>query len=197
LGNHYVSHPMTSDETLVERARSGDLASFEELVARYRDLIVRVTTRIVGPSDAEDVAQDTFLRAFHRLRQFRGDAPFRSWLLRIARNSALNALSERGAGGETPPQHDPGGEQLEDPGRPPAEELEVAERRDRLALKLLEIQPTHRTVLVLRDLEGLSYEEIADVTQAPLGSVKGWIFRARRELIDVLRRNTYDWELPA
>ena len=187
---------MTSDETLVERARSGDLASFEELVDRYRDLIVRVATRIVGPTEAEDVTQDVFLRAFHRLRQFRGDAPFRSWLLRIAHNSAVSALAWRGAKSEDVSAEETAVLDVEDRGRRPAEELEVAERRDRLALKLREVQPNNRTVLVLRDLEGLSYQEIAEITETPVGSVKGRIFRARKELIEILRRNTYDWELP-
>lgn len=185
---------MTSDEMLVERARSGDLASFEELVERYRDLIVRVATRIVGPTEAEDVTQDVFLRAFHRLGQFRGQAPFRAWLLRIAHNSALTAHQRKRD--ELEPVGEVVADEVADPGRRPAEELEVSERRDRLALKLREVQPTHRAVLVLRDLEGLSYEEIAEVTESPVGSVKGRLFRARRELIEILRRNTYDWELP-
>lgn len=188
---------MSSDEALILRARSGDLGSFEQLVDRHRDLILRVTTRIVGPADAEDVTQDVFLRAFHRLRQFRSEAPFRAWLLQIAHNAALNALSRRqrkidGVSGEDTVVFD-----VEDPTRRPAEELEVAERRDRLALKLREVQPTHRTVLILRDLEGLSYQEIAQITDTPLGSVKGRLFRARRELIEILRHNTYDWELPS
>lgn len=186
---------MSSDELLVERARAGDLGSFEELVDRYRDLIVRVAARIVGPSDAEDVTQDVFLRAFHRLGQFRGQAPFRSWLLRIAQNSALNALQQKRSKEQS--ADDAAGFELEDPARRPAEELEVSERRERLSRKLLEVQPTHRAVLVLRDLEGLSYQEIAEITEAPVGSVKGRLFRARRELIDILRHNTYDWELPA
>lgn len=184
---------MSSDETLVERARSGDLASFEELVDRHRDLIVRVATRIIGPTDAEDVTQDVFLRVFHRLGQFRGQAPFRSWLLRVAHNTALTALERKRGEGHSA---DVSVLDFEDPGRRPAEELEVSEQRDRLALKLREVQPTHRAVLVLRDLEGLSYQDIAQITEAPVGSVKGRLFRARRELIEALRRNTYDWGLP-
>jgi RNA polymerase sigma-70 factor (ECF subfamily) len=185
---------MSSDELLVERARAGDLGSFEELVERYRDLIVRIATRVVGPSDAEDVTQDVFLRAFHRLGQFRGHAPFRFWLLRIAHNSALTTLEQR-RWTEQPAEED-GILAVEDPGRRPADELELSERRERLGRKLREVQPIHRAVLVLRDLEGLSYQEIADITDAPVGSVKGRLFRARRELIEILRRNTYDWELP-
>jgi RNA polymerase sigma-70 factor, ECF subfamily len=185
---------MSSDEALVERARSGDLASFEELVDRYRDLIVRVAARIVGPTEAEDVTQEVFIRAFHRLGQFRGEATFRSWLLRIAHNSALTSLEKHRRTEQ--PAEEVGALDVEDVGRRPAEELELSERRGRLALKLRQVPPTHRAVLVLRDLEGLTYQEIAEITEAPVGSVKGRLFRARRELIEILRRNTYDWELP-
>ena len=90
-------------------------------------------------------------------------------------------------------------EQLHDRDQPrqdPARSLEESERRSRLASKLEQLQPAHRSVLVLRDLEGFSYEEIAEVTDSPLGSVKGRLHRAREELITMLRRNTYDWELP-
>ena len=186
-----------SDEDLVRKTLAGSESAFETLVERHRDVAFRVASRIVGPADAEDVTQDAFLRAFHRLGQFRGDSPFRSWLLRVTHNAALNALARRRPPADVPATADDEDEvAIADTERTPAEQLEIAERRDRLALKLLEIRPAHRAVLVLRDLEGLSYEEIADVTDAPLGSVKGRLFRARRELIDVLRSNTYDWELP-
>ena len=162
---------------------------------RHRDVVARVAARMVGAKDAEDVAQDAFLRAFHRLGQFRGDSPFRSWLLRITHNAALDTIERRR------PQQDelePGaialGSEVER--RTPADALEASERRERLASKLELIQPTHRAVLVLRDLEGLSYEEIAEVTDSPLGSVKGRLHRARQELIELLRRNSYDWGLP-
>ncbi len=185
---------MTGDEALVDLAVAGDLEAFETLVRRYRPIVFRVAARIVGQSDADDVTQDTFLRAFHRLPQFRADSPFRAWLLRIAHNAALDALARRRA-----PVREPAEEDVvvgRAPERTPAEELEVSERRRRLALKLEQVPAAHRTVLVLRDLEGLSYEEIAQITASPLGSVKGRLFRARRELIEILRGNTYDWELP-
>jgi RNA polymerase sigma-70 factor, ECF subfamily len=184
---------MDSDQTLVRRAVAGDASAFEALVQRYRAQVLRVASRIVGPSDAEDVTQDVFVRAFHRLDQFRGESPFRSWLLRIAHNVALNTLAQRRP-------HEPEDAIVEQDqanrARTPAEELEVDERRQRLALKVRQVQPQHRAVLVLRDVEGLSYDEISRITDQPLGSVKGRLFRARRELIEILRRNTYDWELP-
>jgi len=186
---------VAADEKLVERTLAGDLSAFETLVQRHEAVVHRVAARIVGLSDADDVTQDTFLRAFHRLGQFRGDSPFLPWLLRVTNSVALNALAKRRRPEATPsPEED--SDRLHSSRRTPADALEEQERRERLTTKLQQIQPTHRTVLVLRDLEGLSYEEIALVTGSPLGSVKGRLFRARRELIEILRRNTYDWGLP-
>jgi RNA polymerase sigma-70 factor, ECF subfamily len=175
----------------VRRTLSGDLGAFETLVVRHREVVFRLAARVVGHDDAEDVAQDALLRAFHRLSRFRGESSFRAWLLRITHNAALATLEQR-----RPQQAASEEEGGADPARGPAEELERAERRERLARKLGELRPTHRAVLVLRDLEGMSYEEIAEVTEMPLGSVKGRLHRARDELIEILRRNTYDWELP-
>ena len=184
------------DDGLVERARRGDLRSFEVLVQRHQAIVARVVGRIVGREHVDDVVQDVFLRAFHRLEQFRGDAPFRSWLLRIAHNTAVTFGERQSAA----PVSDPRDldERLDDAtaAPTPAQALELSERRARLATKLRLLSTPHRTVLVLRDLEGLSYEEIAEVTETPLGSVKGRLHRARREFIEILRRNTYDWELP-
>ena len=180
------------DAQLVRRAARGELSAFEQLVDLHRDVVVRVAARIVGSQDAEDVSQDAFLRAFHRLGDFRGDAPFRSWLLRITHNAALDHLARRRAEPVAPETFDTS---EESPQRPPAERLEVRERIERLERKLRGLSPQHRAVLVLRDAEGLSYEEIADITATPLGSVKGRLHRARREFIDMLRANSYDWEL--
>jgi RNA polymerase sigma-70 factor (ECF subfamily) len=184
------------DEALVGRARAGDLDAFRELVERHRSLVTRVAARVVGSDDAEDIAQETFLRVYHRLGQFRGESPFRAWLLRIAHNVALNSIARK----QLPrANEDESAEDVVDERgltRMPAEALESEERRLRLQDKLQLLPAPHRTALVLRELEGLSYEEIADATEAPLGSVKGRIHRARQELIELLRANTYDWELP-
>jgi RNA polymerase sigma-70 factor, ECF subfamily len=183
-----------SDELLVKRAASGDLRAFGILVERHRTSVLRAAARLVGPDEAEDVAQDVFLRAYHRLDRLRQVGAFRAWLMRIVQHAALDALErrrrldEREQPEETAP--DAGHE------RSPARLLEETERRARLGLKVQLLKPEHRLVLVLRDVEGWPYEEIAIATGMPLGSVKGRLHRARAELIDVLRHNAYDWELP-
>jgi len=184
--------PADADHAYVQATLRGDLRAFEALVERHRDVVVRVAARVVGREEAEDVSQDAFLRAFHRLPRFRADASFRAWLLQIAHNAALDHLNRR----RPEPVEDVG----EDPERAvtrlPAERLESRERMARLERKLRGLSPEGRVALVLRDVEGLSYEEIAEITDAPLGTVKVRLFRARRDLIEMLRRNTYDWELP-
>ena len=185
------------DQPLVRAALAGDLQSFEQLVERHRDVVFRVVARLVASDqEAEDLTQDTFLRAFHRLDRYRGEAPFRSWLLRIAHNTAVTYVTQAGRFATHP--LDAAGDEVAGSveAGSPADQLERRERRERLDKKLKGLGRTHRTVLVLRDIEGLSYEEIARVTDAPVGSVKGRLHRARSEFIDVLRNNTYDWELP-
>ena len=185
---------IASDPELVRATLTGDLRAFEQLVERHREVVLRVAARIVGDDDAEDVAQDAFLRAYHRLERWRGEGPFRTWLLHIAHNSAVDAVSARRV--DAVPM-DGATEAIPDAAeRAPAARLESTERLRRLDVKLKGLSPHHRAVLVLRDVEGLSYEEIAEVTDMPLGSVKARLHRARAQFVDALRHNTYDWELP-
>lgn len=188
---------MDPDHALVQETLRGKLDAFERLVDNHHAVVHRLAVRIAGLDDADDVVQDSFLRAFHRLDRFRGEGSFRSWLLQIVHNTALSAVvrrrpepvgtaSDLDAGAPLPPEE-----------REPARRLEDRERRERLELKLRDLRYEHRAVLVLRDVEGLSYDEIAAITESPIGSVKGRLHRARLELIDILRANTYDWELPA
>jgi RNA polymerase sigma-70 factor (ECF subfamily) len=182
---------------LVERTLAGDLKAFEGLVDRYRDVVFRVAARIVGAGEAEDVSQDAFLRAFHRLSSFKGDAPFRYWLLQIAHNAAIDAATRRRPVPVDPELEQPDEHGIPDSERLPAERLERREREERLQLKLDALRASYRSLIVLRDLEGLPYEQIAHLLEMPLGSVKGRLHRARGELIELLRNNTYDWDLPS
>jgi RNA polymerase sigma-70 factor, ECF subfamily len=184
--------PADADHAYVQATLRGDLHAFEALVERHRDVVVRVAARIAGREEAEDVSQDAFLRAFHRLGRFRADASFRAWLLQITHNAAVDHISRR----RPEPVEDVADDTEQTVARLPAERLESRERLARLERKLRGLSPEARVALVLRDIEGLSYEEIAEITQAPLGTVKVRLFRARRDFIEMLRTNTYDWELP-
>ena len=181
------------DAELVQRATRGELSAFEHLVDRHRPVVIRVAARIVGSDEAEDVSQDAFLRAFHRLGHFRGDAPFRSWLLRITHNAALDHLARRRAGAGRPRDaRQLRAEHGATAGRPPG-----SARADRAArTQAARPRPAAPRRPRAARRRGLTYEEIADITDTPLGSVKGRLHRARREFIEMLRANTYDWELP-
>ena len=183
-----------TDHELVRSTLGGDLHPFERLVERHRDVVLRVAARIVGEEEAEDIAQDAFLRAYHRLERWRGEGPFRTWLLHIAHNSAVDAVAVRRI--EAVAMDRTTDEIADSAERTPAARLETAERLRRLDVKLKGLSPHHRTVLVLRDVEGLSYDEIAAISEMPLGSVKARLHRARAEFVDALRHNAYDWELP-
>ena len=184
-----------SDDELVEQARAGRLDAFEVLVRRHQGVAYRVARRLVGPDDADDVTQDAFLRAFHRLGHYRAEGSFRAWVLQIVRNTALNAIAAQ----RTVPSEgivDLAAAARAGSARPPIDQVEGRERRERLEAKVRLLPPAERTVLVLRDIEGLSYDEVATATESPLGSVKGRLHRARNDLIRILRENTYDWGLP-
>ena len=185
------------EPVLVARAAAGDVPAFGALVERHNDTAVRVAARLVGRDAAEDIAQDAFLRAFHRMSELREPTMFRPWLMRIVHNASLDELQRRARRRRVETADPDAEEQVAEPAeRTPARLLEAREQRDRLSRKLRLLRDEHRVVLVLRDLEGLTYEEIAVATGMPMGSVKGRLHRARSELIDALRRNTYDWELP-
>ena len=127
------------DGGLVQETLAGDLAAFEELVDRHRPVVYRVAARVVGREEAEDVTQETFLRAYHRLPRFRGESAFRSWLLRIAHNTAVNAARRRLP---EPVEVDEEGDQavVAPAAREPVSALEESERRQRLELKLGELR---------------------------------------------------------
>lgn len=181
-----------TDEELIRRTLAGELTAFEALVARHREAVHRYASRMVGVHDADDVTQDALLRAFNTLDRFRGEAGFRTWLMRIAHNAAVTSLERR----RTVPAAEP----PEDPRAPgtktPADRLEDGERRERLLRKLEHLAPAQRSVLVLRDVEGRSYAEIAELLELPDGTVRTRLHRARSRLADLLRHNTYDWDLP-
>ena len=168
---------------LVERARKGDHAAFEQLVRRHRGLIRHlVWPRLDNPADVMDVLQDTFLRAYRGLSNFRGDCSFASWIGQIATNAANSHLERqarhhpRGAGALE------GGEELVAEHETPELGAARAEFWETFGACISRLPKDMRAALVLRDVEGLSYTEIASTAQCPIGTVRSRIFRARRAL---------------
>lgn len=169
-----------SDEVLVRAAQHGDLAAFELLVRRHQERIFRLTLRMTGSrADAEDAAQESFLQAWRSLRHFRGDSSFSTWMHRIAVNRCLTSIAARPAQTVLP-------ETLPSAHGDPASITESHGRMDALQRGVQALPAEARAALVLREFQGLRYEEIADVLGISLPAVKGRIHRARLQLIEAM-----------
>lgn len=183
--------PLDPDRAAVDDARAGDAGAFEGLVLRYQARIVNYASALVHDAGAaEDVAQETFVRAWRGLGRFRGESAFKTWLYRIATNVARTHLDRRGRQGRIADRSlDDEDEALQAGDVPsPAPDAETSlVTREAIDSALAELPEELRTALVLRDVEGLDYKEIAGVTGAPLGTVESRIFRARRHMRTLLR----------
>jgi RNA polymerase sigma-70 factor (ECF subfamily) len=169
-----------TDHHLVTRAKAGRLDAFEELVRRHRDRIYRIALRMLGdPSDAEDATQDAFVQAWQRLADFRSESAFSTWMHRIVTNRCLDMLRARRPTGALPEGESP----ADRPDRIAEGRWAVAD----LKLAITRLTPEQRAPLVLRDLEGLTYEEIAETLGVSLPAVKSRLHRARLELFEQMR----------
>jgi RNA polymerase sigma-70 factor (ECF subfamily) len=173
------------DHALVARAQADDIGAFEELVRRHRDRLHRVALRVCRDrADAEDVTQEAIVRAWRALPGFRGDASFTTWMYRIVTNLALNRVTRRREdAAEEVPEPDDVTAALD-----PARRIEDRERLGVALQALGALTPEQRACLVLREVEGLSYDDLADVLGVTVASVKGRLFRARQDLAGVLAR---------
>lgn len=181
-------------EALVARARSGDLTAFNTLVLRFQDGVYGLTLRMLGdPAAADDATQDAFIRAWQRLETFRGGS-FRAWLFTIAANRARDELrrrSRRPTRSLDESRDDPDHADI-DPvdGGPSAHEvLEQGELRRALEAALRTLPDDWREVVILADVQGLDYVEVAAVTGVPVGTVKSRLSRARGRLREVIRNS--------
>ena len=185
-----------SDGELVRESRLGDRDAFRELVERYQRKIVSVALGMVhNPDDALEIAQETFVKAFESLGNFKGESSFYTWLYRIVVNRAIDfrrrerrhptvALEDRGGQGS--------GEGYEDilkEERPndPYQQVQAHEIGDRVTAAINELTPDHKAVILLREVEGLSYEEISRVMQCSKGTVMSRLHYARKKLQKKLR----------
>jgi RNA polymerase sigma-70 factor, ECF subfamily len=173
------------DQELVARAQGGDRRAFDLLVLKYQHKVAGLIARYLrDPNEVQDVAQEAFIKAYRALEGFRGESAFYTWLFRIAINAAKNHLASRG---RRPPGTDMETEVAEqlDSGRrlremgTPENHLLSEEIAQTVQQALEELPDDLRTAIVLRELEGLSYEEIAEAMDCPIGTVRSRIFRAR------------------
>lgn len=180
--------PAPDDRPLAERARSGDPRAFAELVRRYQDRVFRFILRMIDVrEEAMDLTQDTFLKAYEALPGWRPEAQFRTWLFRIARNAALDSLRRRQRVVFTPMDDDM---QIADHAPTAEEGLDARRRHAHLEVALRALPPDHREVMLLREVEGLSYAEMAAVLNLNEGTVKSRLARARAALLERYRQLT-------
>ncbi|TFW27418.1 RNA polymerase sigma factor RpoE [Duganella callida] len=182
------------DQMLVERVRAGDKQAFDLLVAKYQRRLMRLLSRIVhDPAEAEDVVQETFIKAYRALRHFRGDSAFYTWLYRIGINTAKNFLATQGRRAPALPDTDSDqadlhheGEHLRDINTP--ESMLASKQIAQTVNAAMDALPVDlRTAIALREIEGLSYEEISDIMACPIGTVRSRIYRAREVIAEKLR----------
>ncbi len=177
------------DEDLVRRVQRGDKSAFDFLVIKYQHKIIQLVNRYVkDPSEAQDVAQEAFIKAYRALGSFRGEATFYTWLYRIAINTAKNYLLSRARRNANYQVDIQEAEALEN--APQLQGLETPERLllnqeiiDVINAAIDELPEEMRTAIILREFDGMSYEEIAEAMDCPVGTVRSRIFRAR-EAID-------------
>ena len=199
MAENIVSHELDLDQELVRRVQRGDSTAFDALVRKYQHRIVGLIGRYVSDwSECQDVAQDVFMRAYRALPNFRGDAQFYTWLHRIAVNTAKNHLA---AAKRRPPTADIAAEDAEhhaSAGRlhdhdTPEHQLLRGEIEQTVTDTVAALPEELRQAITLREVDGLSYEEIAQLMQCPIGTVRSRIFRAR-EAIDARLRPLMDTE---
>ncbi|NMM39041.1 MAG: RNA polymerase sigma factor RpoE [Glaciimonas sp.] len=182
------------DGRLVERVQHGDKKAFELLFSKYQRKLMRLVSRLVhDQAEAEDVVQEAFIKAYRALPQFRGDSAFYTWLYRIGINTAKNYLVTQGRRAPTSTDADveeaetfDDGDRLRDINTP---ESMLASKQIAQTVNLaMESLPEElRTAISLREIEGLTYDEIADVMECPIGTVRSRIFRAREAIAEKLR----------
>ncbi|HEU4780817.1 MAG TPA: RNA polymerase sigma factor RpoE [Steroidobacteraceae bacterium] len=187
-----------SDLVLVKRVQRGDKTAFDLLVRKYQHKVVKLVLRYVrNPAEAEDIAQEAFIKAYRALPQFRGDSAFYTWMYRIAINTAKNSLASRDRSPirydldlNDPEESHSVQTKLQDPDTP--EGMALTEEIRLIVNSAIDALPEElKTAIVLRELDGLSYEEISAAMECPVGTVRSRIFRAR-EAIDKRLREVFE-----
>lgn len=183
--------PAIDERALIQRCIAGDAAAFEPLVEKYRQRVWRLAYQVLHDrEEAWDVAQEAFVRAFHSLPSFRGQSAFYTWLFRITVNVATDRHRQRGAQarafGPERVTEEEWARTTPDPGGGPEQQAARKEQRERIRSALDALPPKARTIIMLSDVEGLSYREIAEVLNCPIGTVMSRLHNARKRLKTLL-----------
>jgi RNA polymerase sigma-70 factor, ECF subfamily len=179
---------VSDDAELIQETLQGRPASFGELVRKYQDRLFNAVVHAVGNvEDARDVVQEALVQAFLRLETFQHSSAFYTWLYRIAFNVAASHRRRKHVTVSVEQVREASGQEPVDPGIQPEEQLEQRERCQQVRQAIAQLSEEHRAVLVLRDMEDLAYEDIAEILTLPVGTVRSRLHRARMQLRDILK----------
>lgn len=186
--------PVNSEEVqLIDQCLAGDSAGFEELVRKHQDRLFNTMVHVCGSAEeARDVVQEAFIQAYTKLGSFQRNSAFYTWLYRIAFNTAISRRRRRKPTASVEHVREESGHEPVDPGEGPDCRLEQEERVRQVQAGLAELSEEHRSVLVLKEMEGYRYEEIAEMLEVPIGTVRSRLFRARMQLRDILKGVLHD-----
>jgi len=185
--------PGTNDMELVSQARRGDMAAYDELVKRYQERIYATMYHMTSNhEDANDLAQESFIKAYQALKSFKGDSSFYTWIYRIAVNKAINFIKQR-RNRVNMSLNDLDAQAENDPDlvalishKTPRRDAGLTELQEKLNAAILKLSEQHRAVVVLHDIQGLPHEEIADAMGCNVGTVRSRLFYARQQLQGLL-----------
>src|ERR1022692_2049338 len=185
--------PVVEEQELVKRARQGDLSAYDDLVRRYQERIYATLYHMTSNhEDANDLAQEAFIKAFQALKSFKGGSSFYTWVYRIAVNKTINFLKQRKNRSQMSlddldfnAEHDPDLVALISD-KTPRREVALAELQEKLNAAMQKLSESHRLVVTLHDVQGLSHEEIAKIMECNVGTVRSRLFYARQQLQAIL-----------
>lgn len=177
------------DDCIIQRCLDGDSQAFSELVLKYQDRLFNTLVRAFGDrGEAEDVVQEAFLQSYTKLKSFRRDSAFYTWLYRIAFNISISRRRRKRPTMSVDVGRDEYGQEPEDQSVPPDHNLEQCEQAEMVHEALNAVSDDYRRILVLREMDSMDYEAIADVLELPIGTVRSRLHRARSQLKTELER---------